>query len=53
MGTSITTAVSTAISGTASSVVGLVTDNLPVILGVTVAFVGLSVAKKFVRGLAS
>jgi len=48
-----TAAIGTAVSEMAGDVVGLITANLPVILGVTAAFVGLAVAKRFIRTLAS
>jgi len=46
-------AITTSIGDMAGNVAGLITSNLPVILGVTAAFVGLSVAKRFIRTLAS
>lgn len=47
------TAVNTAVSGVATSVTGLVATNLPIVLGVTAAFIGLGVAKRLVKKAAS
>jgi len=53
MDTTFIAAVNDAVSGVADSVTGLVATNLPIVLGVTAVFIGLSVAKRLVKKAAS
>jgi len=53
MDTAFITAVNTAVSGVADDVVGLVSTNLPIVLGVTAAFIGLGLAKRLLKKAAS
>lgn len=52
MSTEVTLAINSAVSGLADSIVGLVTTNLPLIIGVVAAFIGIGLAKRFLRTLA-
>ena len=45
------TALNGAVADVAGQVTGLVVSNLPIVLGVTAAFLGLGIAKRFVRSL--
>jgi hypothetical protein len=49
MSSGVVTAINSAVSGVATSVEGLITTNLPIVLGVTAALIGLGFAKKLVR----
>lgn len=49
MDAALVTAIGTAISDAAGDIAGLVTSNLPVVLGVTLAFVGLNFAVRMVK----
>jgi len=49
MDADVVTAINTAVSGAATSVEGLITTNLPVVLGVTLAVAGLGFARRLVK----
>lgn len=51
MSTALTTAVSDAISDAGDAIQGLITTNLPAVVGVTVAFVGLGFVRRLIRSL--
>jgi hypothetical protein len=53
MDTDFVTAINDAVSGVATSVTGVLATNLPIVLGVTAAFIGLGLAKRLVRKAAS
>lgn len=49
MDSGVKTAIGTAITGAATDVTSLISTNLPVLLGVTVAFVGVAFAIRWVK----